>query len=288
MSARLLDGKALSLKLQKELKAEIDRLKAETGKVPCFMNLVVGQDASAASYGRSQKRVAENIGIEYQFSYLPQGITQKGLLDQIHLLDQNPDIHGIMLHKPVPSGIDFQQAVNAIGADKDLEGMNTANLGKLMLGKTKIFPCTAAGAMALLESSDVDLAGKDAVVVGRSEIVGKPVQLMLLEKNVTVTVCHSGTSKAGRLIDHVKRADILIVAMGRAGFIKGEWVKEGAVVIDVGINDVNGKITGDVEFDEAQKRAAFITPVPGGVGPVTAVMLMRNGIEMFQQHVRKS
>ncbi len=288
MSAILLDGKALSLKLQAELKAEIERLKAETGKVPRFMNLVIGQDASAASYGKSQKRVAENVGIDYQFSYLPHGITQKELLDQIHMLDQDPDIHGIMLHKPVPEGIDFQQAVNAIGADKDLEGMNIANLGKLMLGKTKIFPCTPAGAMALLESSGVDIAGKDAVIVGRSEIVGKPIQLMLLEKNATVTVCHSGTSKAGRLIEHVKRADVLIVAMGKPGFIKGEWVKEGAVVIDVGINEVNGKITGDVEFDEAQKRAAFITPVPGGVGPVTAVMLMRNGIEMFKQRSGKS
>ncbi len=288
MSAILLDGKALSLKLQAELKAEIERLKAETGKVPRFMNLVIGQDASAASYGKSQKRVAENLGIDYQFSYLPHGITQKELLDQIHMLDQDPDIHGIMLHKPVPSGIDFQQAVNAIGADKDLEGMNVDNLGKLLLGKTKIIPCTPAGAMALLESSGVDIAGKDAVIVGRSEIVGKPLQLLLLEKNATVTVCHSGTSKAGRLIEHVKRADVLIVAMGKPGFIKGEWVKEGAVVIDVGINEVNGKITGDVEFDEAQKRAAFITPVPGGVGPVTAVMLMRNGIEMFKQRSGKS
>lgn len=288
MSAHLLDGKALSLKLQVELKTEIERLKVETGKVPRFMNLVIGQDASATSYGKSQKRVAENIGIDYQFVYLPHSTTQKELLDQIHMLDQDPDIHGIMLHKPVPSGIDFQQAVNAIGADKDLEGMNVANLGRLLLGKTKIFPCTPAGAMALLESSGVDLAGKDAVIVGRSEIVGKPLQLMLLEKNATVTVCHSGTSKAGRLVDHVKRADILIVAMGKAGFIKGEWVKEGAVVIDVGINELNGKIIGDVEFDEAQKRAAFITPVPGGVGPVTAVMLMRNGIEMFKQHLGKS
>ena len=157
-----------------------------------------------------------------------------------------------------------------------------------MQGKAKIIPCTPAAAMALLLSSGVDIAGKNAVVVGRSEIVGKPVVLLLLEKNATVTVCHSGTSKAGRLADVVGSAEVLVVAMGRPGFIKGEWIREGAVVVDVGINSVDGKIVGDVEFDGAAQRASFITPVPGGVGPVTAVMLMKNGIETFKEQLNLS
>jgi methylenetetrahydrofolate dehydrogenase (NADP+)/methenyltetrahydrofolate cyclohydrolase len=288
MSAIILDGKALSQKLILDLKAEVDRLLAETGKTPRFVNIVVGQDASAASYGKSQKRAAEAIGIDYQFAYLPQNTTQKELLDQVKFLNENPEVHGVMIHKPLPAGLDFQKAVNMIIADKDLEGMGVANLGKLLLGKTRIIPCTPAAAMALLVSSGVDLAGKDALIVGRSEIVGKPMMLLLLEKNATVTVCHSGTSRAGRLADHVKRAEVLVVAMGKPGFIKGEWVREGAIVIDVGINAVDGKITGDVEFDAAVQRAGFITPVPGGVGPVTALMLMKNGIETFKHQLGKS
>jgi methylenetetrahydrofolate dehydrogenase (NADP+)/methenyltetrahydrofolate cyclohydrolase len=288
MSAMILDGKVLSQKLILDLKAEVDRLLAATGKTPRFVNIVVGQDASAASYGKSQKRAAEAIGIDYQFAYLPQNTTQKELLDQVKFLNESPEVHGVMIHKPLPEGLDFQKAVNMITADKDLEGMGVANLGKLLLGKTRIIPCTPASAMALLASSGVDLAGKNAVIVGRSEIVGKPMMLLLLEKNATVTVCHSGTSRAGQLIDHVKRADVLVVAMGKPGFIKGEWVREGALVIDVGINSVDGKITGDVEFDAAAKRAGFITPVPGGVGPVTAVMLMKNGIETFKHQLGKS
>ncbi|MBF0593478.1 MAG: bifunctional 5,10-methylenetetrahydrofolate dehydrogenase/5,10-methenyltetrahydrofolate cyclohydrolase [Candidatus Omnitrophica bacterium] len=282
MSAQILDGKVLAQKLQVELKAEVDMSRARTGKVPRFMNITIGQDPSAGSYGKSQKRAAEFIGIDYQFSNLSAHVSQKELIDHIHFLNDDVNVHGIMIHKPVPDGIDFQQAVNAITPKKDIEGMNIANLGRLMLGKTNIIPATPAAAMALLVSSGVDISGKDAVVVGRSEIVGKPIMLLLLEKNATVTVCHSGTSKAGRLADQVKKAEVLVVAMGKPGFIKGEWVRDGAIVIDVGINAVDGKIVGDVEFDGAAARASFITPVPGGVGPVTAVMLMKNGIETFK------
>ena len=288
MNATILDGKVLSQKMIVELKAEVDRLKEETGKTPRFVNIVIGQDASAASYGKSQKRAAEAIGIDYQFAYLSPHVTQKELLDQVKFLNEDPATHGVMIHKPVPEGIDFQQAVNAIIPEKDLEGMSEGNLGKLFLGKTKIIPCTPASAMALLASSGVDLSGKNAVIVGRSEIVGKPMMFLLLEKNATVTVCHSGTSRAGRLVDCVKQAEVLVVAMGKAGFIKGEWVREGAIVIDVGINEVNGKITGDVEFNAASNNASFITPVPGGVGPVTAVMLMKNGIETFKAQLGRS
>ncbi len=282
MSAYILDGKALAQKLQSELKDEVDRLRARTGKTPRFMNIAIGQDLCAGSYGKSQKRAAEFIGIDYQFSNLSSHLSQKELIDHIHFLNEDANVHGIMLHKPVPSQIDFQQAVNAITPKKDIEGMNIANLGRLMLGTTSIIPATPAAAMALLLSSGVNIAGKEAVLIGRSEIVGKPMMMLLLEKNATVTVCHSATSKAGCLADHVKRAEILVVAMGKPGSVKGEWVREGAIVIDIGINPVDGKITGDVEFDAAAGRAAFITPVPGGVGPVTAVMLMKNGIETFK------
>ncbi|MFH0753525.1 MAG: bifunctional 5,10-methylenetetrahydrofolate dehydrogenase/5,10-methenyltetrahydrofolate cyclohydrolase [Candidatus Omnitrophota bacterium] len=285
MSAIILDGKALSQKLIARLKAEVDQLKALTGKNPRFVNIVIGQDESAASYGKSQKRAAEAVGIDYQFAHLAQQTTQKELLDQVKFLNDDPQVHGVMLHKPVPEGIDFQQAVNGIVSFKDIEGMGEANLGRLFLNKTKIIPCTPASAMALLVSTGIDLAGKEAVIIGRSEIVGKPMIHLLLEKNVTVTVCHSATSRAGLLTEHVRRAQILIVAMGRAGFIKGDWVREGAVVIDVGINAQDGKITGDVEFEPASLRAGFITPVPGGVGPVTAVMLMQNGMTAFKHQL---
>jgi methylenetetrahydrofolate dehydrogenase (NADP+)/methenyltetrahydrofolate cyclohydrolase len=166
--------------------------------------------------------------------------------------------------------------------------MGTANLGQLMLGTARCIPSTPAAAMALILSSGVDLVGKEAVVVGRSEIVGKPMALLLLEKNATVTVCHSGTSRANRLEEHIRRAEVLVVAVGRPGFVKGEWVREGALVIDVGINQVNGRITGDVGFEAAAARAAFITPVPGGVGPVTAVMLMKNGVETFKHQLGRT
>jgi methylenetetrahydrofolate dehydrogenase (NADP+)/methenyltetrahydrofolate cyclohydrolase len=285
MSAVILDGKSLALKLQAELKAEVDALRLRTGKVPRFMNITIGIDPGAGSYGKSQKRAAEAIGIDYQFLCLPPEITQTDLVAKIMQLNGNAGVHGIMLHKPVPEHIDFQQAVNVVVPEKDIEGMNAANLGRLMLGKTRIIPCTPAAAMALLLSSGIDLAGKNAVVVGRSEIVGKPLMLLLLEKNATVTVVHSATSRAGRLQDQVNRAEILLVAMGKPGFIKGSWVREGAVVVDIGINSVDGKITGDVEFDAAAARAAFITPVPGGVGPVTAVMLMKNGVETFKSQM---
>ena len=288
MSAQILDGKVLAQKLQAGLKAEVEALRFCTGKVPRFMNITIGLDAGAGSYGKSQMRTAEFIGIDYQFSRLSPHVSQQELLDQIHLLNEDKGVHGIMLHKPVPGEIDFQQAVNAILPEKDIEGMNAANLGRLMLGKPGIIPCTPAAAMALLVSSGVDLAGKDAVVVGRSEIVGKPIMLLLLEKNASVTVCHSGTSKAGRIEEHIRKAEVLVAAIGKPGFIKGEWVREGAVVIDVGINAVDGKIIGDVEFSAAVRRAAFITPVPGGVGPVTAVMLMKNGIETFKHQLKIS
>ncbi|MBF0123508.1 MAG: bifunctional 5,10-methylenetetrahydrofolate dehydrogenase/5,10-methenyltetrahydrofolate cyclohydrolase, partial [Candidatus Omnitrophica bacterium] len=192
MSAILLDGKALAQKIQAELKAEVVSLVSRTGKVPRFMNIVVGADPSAGSYARSQIRAAAEIGVDYQFSNLPQSVTQTELFDHVKLLNDDPDVHGIMIHKPLPKGVDFQVLANYIAVAKDLEGITETNLGKLILGTATIIPCTSAAVMALVAASGVDLKGKDAVVVGRSEIVGKPLMLLLMEKNATVTVCHSG------------------------------------------------------------------------------------------------
>ena len=188
-------------------------------------------------------------------------------------------MHGIIIQMPLPASIDYKKISQYIEPAKDVEGMHPANIGKLLFGKSKLVPCTAAAAMELINSTGVDLYGKEVVIVGHSEIVGKPLAMLLLDKFATVTVCHIGTSKAGKLEEHVKQAEILIVAVGKAGLIKGHLIKEGAIVIDVGINRVADKIVGDVEFEAAEKRASWITPVPGGVGPLTVTMLMRNLVE---------
>ncbi len=286
-TAQILDGKALAQKIKDDLQSQVARLKKNYGAVPRLTNIMVGNDASANSYANSQKAIADSIGLQYEQQTLPSDIPQQKLLDLIAKFNADKNIHGIMIYKPLPKQIDFKALANAIAPAKDLEGINVTNMGKMMLGKPHIVPCTPAAVMELIHSTGVNLRGKEAVVVGRSEIVGKPLVLLLLAQNATVTVCHSGTSEP-ELVNHVGRAEVLVVAVGKPSFIKGEWVKPGAIVIDVGINQVGKKIVGDVEFDKASQRAGFITPVPGGVGPVTAVMLMRSGIEAFkiQQEVK--
>lgn len=283
--AQILDGKALAQKLKDALKKEVADLQQDFGSVPRLVNIMVGHDPSAHAYAGSQKKVAEYIGIKYELEILPGDTTQQKLIDIIKKLDADPGVHGIMTYKPVPNHIDFRSITNYISANKDLEGVNATNMGKMMLGESHIVPCTPAAVMEHIRSTGINLRGKEAVIVGRSEIVGKPLILLLLAQNATVTVCHQSTNEAGALIGHVGGADILIVAVGKASFVKGEWVKQGAIVIDVGINKVGSEIVGDVEFEGASRRASFITPVPGGVGPVTVMMLMRNGIEAFKaQH----
>ena len=280
--AQILDGKKLAADIKAKLKREVTDLKQKTRALPCLVNIILGQDSVSCAYATSQQKAAEEIGITYKLITYSKDISQKELEKNIRALNDDDEVNGIMLHKPVPSHIDYHILANTVDVNKDMEGINVTNIGKMILGKTKILPCTPAAVMEHIQSTGVELRGKEAVVVGHSAIVGKPLSLMLLEKLATVTVCHIATSEAGRLADHVKRADILVVAVGKANLIKGEWIKEGAIVIDVGINKVGERIVGDVEFETAQKRAAFITPVPGGVGPVTVVMLMRNGIEAFK------
>jgi methylenetetrahydrofolate dehydrogenase (NADP+)/methenyltetrahydrofolate cyclohydrolase len=282
MSARILDGKVLARGIRAKLQQEVVSLKKETGAVPHLINVMIGSDPGSCAYANSQKRVAEQIGIRYELVSLKEDISQEALIKYIQQLNQDRDVHGIMIHKPLPAHIDYQAIANHLDMAKDLEGINVANIGKMLLGETDIIPCTPAAVMAHIDSTGVGLRGKEVVIVGASEIVGKPLSLLLLREYATVSVCHIATSEAGRLKEHVARAEILIVAVGKAGLIKGEWIKEGAVVIDVGINQVEGRIVGDVEFEAAKERAAFITPVPGGVGPVTVVMLMHNGIEAYK------
>jgi len=273
--AKLLEGKPIAEKIKEEIRQAVQALQNK----PVLASIQVGENAGAASYVKSQQKVAESLGIEYRLQKLSQDTAEATLVDFIQKLNSDKSVHGIIIQMPLPAGIDYKKISQFIHPEKDVEGMHPGNIGKIIFGQAKILPCTPAAVMELLNSTGVDLYGKEVVVVGHSEIVGKPLTLLLLDKFATVTVCHIGTSKAGKLQEHVGRAEVLIVAVGRAGLIKGDWVKEGAIVVDVGINRVAEKIVGDVEFEGAEKRASYITPVPGGVGPLTVTMLMRNLVE---------
>jgi methylenetetrahydrofolate dehydrogenase (NADP+)/methenyltetrahydrofolate cyclohydrolase len=278
---KLLEGKLIAERIKGEIKSAIALL----GIKPVLSSIQVGENAGAEAYAKSQKKTAESLGIEYQFHKLGADTGEAALIEFIKKLNADKSVNGIIVQMPLPQNIEYKKISQFILPEKDAEGMHPANVGKIVFGKAAILPCTAQAVMELLKESGVDLYGKEVVVVGHSEIVGKPLALLLLDKFATVTVCHIGTSKAGKLEEHVRGAEILIVAVGKAGLIKGEWIKEGAIVIDVGINRVGDKIVGDVEFEAAEKRASYITPVPGGVGPLTVAMLMRNLVEAAKLQV---
>ncbi len=272
---RLLEGKPIALRIKEEIRKRVEELRVR----PVLASIQVGDNPGAETYVKSQRKSAESLGIEYRFYKLSQDTKEQELIDAIKGLNEDKAINGIILQMPLPEQIDYKKMSNFISPHKDAEGMHPLNMGKIVFGKAKILPCTAAAVMELLRETGIDLYGKEVVVVGHSEIVGKPLSLLLLERFATVTVCHIGTSQAGRLQEHIEKAEVLVVAVGKACLIKGNLIKQGAVVIDVGINRINGKIVGDVEFSEAAKRASWITPVPGGVGPLTVIMLMRNVVE---------
>ncbi|MDD5291788.1 MAG: bifunctional 5,10-methylenetetrahydrofolate dehydrogenase/5,10-methenyltetrahydrofolate cyclohydrolase [Candidatus Omnitrophica bacterium] len=286
--AELLKGKPIADKIKEEIKNEVESLKKDTGLSPRLMALQIGENASSEVYLKAQVNTAQGLGIEYILKRLPKEATQKQAEEEIISLNKDKSVSAVILQLPVPPQIDAKKLVNLIEPAKDAEGMHPQNLGQVLLGKWKLAPCTASACLALIESTGVNLYGKEAVIVGHSEIVGKPLSLMLLSKFATTTVCHIATGERGVLPEHVKKAEVLVVAVGKAGLIKGDWVKEGAIVIDVGINKVADKIVGDVDFEEASKRAGFITPVPGGVGPLTTTMLMKNTLEAFKIHNLKS
>ncbi len=285
--AILLEGKPLAEKIKAVLAAEVAELRSRHGLAAKLISLQIGENASSAIYVKNQKKTAESLGIEYELKTLASDATQADICREIEDLNNDKHVTAIILQRPVPGHINVNAVIASIDPDKDAEGMHPVNLGRIMHGKSSVSPCTAAAVMELLSSTGVKLYGREAVVVGHSEIVGKPLALMLLNNFLTTTICHIATGERGLLPDHVKRAEILIVAVGKPGIVKGDWVRDGAIVIDVGINKVGDKIVGDVEFEGASARASFITPVPGGVGPLTTVMLMRNTVEQFKLRFAK-
>ncbi|MCC6502942.1 MAG: bifunctional methylenetetrahydrofolate dehydrogenase/methenyltetrahydrofolate cyclohydrolase FolD [Deltaproteobacteria bacterium] len=276
-TAKIINGKEIAAQVRAELKSEIEELKNKTGTTPGLTVVLVGENPASVVYVRNKIKACEEVGIKSVQHKLPETTTHAELLALIRELNASKDVHGILVQLPLPKQIDEEEILEEISPSKDVDGFHPYNVGRLMIGNPVLQPCTPYGVMRLIESTGVDLSGKDAVVVGRSNIVGKPMAMMLLRRNATVTVCHSKTKD---LAERIKKADILVAAIGRAEFIKGEWVKEGAVVIDVGMNrSQDGKLVGDVDFEGASERASFITPVPGGVGPMTIAMLLKNTVE---------
>jgi len=283
MAAQLLDGKKLSASIKENIKSEVENIKAKYKTAPRLVSIQVGENPASEVYLKSQKKNAENLGIEYQLKKLDGKSSQDDLIKAIARLNADKEVNGIIVQMPLPPQIDAKVISRYIAPLKDVEAVHPQNMGEIVFGNAKILPCTAAACMELLNSIEsLKLYGKEACVVGHSEIVGKPLSLLLLNKFATTTVCHIATGQRGTLPEFVKKAEILIVAVGKAGLVKGDWVKEGAIVIDVGINRVEGKLVGDVEFDKAQEKASYITPVPGGVGPLTVAMLMKNLVEAFK------
>ncbi len=278
--ATILDGKEVARKTRERLKNKVEELK-QKGIVPKLAVIMVGEDGASKIYVRNKSKACEELGIEYEEYLLGDDTTQEKLLELINELNERTDVNGILLQSPIPKHLDINEAFRTIAPNKDVDGFNPINVGKLVLGQETFVSCTPFGVIKLLEEYNIEIEGKNAVVIGRSNIVGKPMLQCLLNKNATVTICHSKTKE---LKDITKKADILVCALGKTKFVTADMVKEGAVVIDVGINrNEEGKVCGDVDFEEVSKIASYITPVPGGVGPMTIAMLMNNIIKASQK-----
>lgn len=272
--AEIINGKIVSAKLRDEIARDVALYKANVGKTVGLAVIVVGDDPASAVYVRNKHKACLEVGIEsYQIEY-PASISEGELLSKIDELNRDESVNGILVQLPLPRHINESAVINRIDPKKDVDAFHPENVGRIMIGDYSLLPCTPAGIMALLDHYNVEIAGKRCVVIGRSNIVGKPMALLLLERHGTVTVCHSRTRGIN---DICREADIIVVAVGRSEFLRGNMVKPGAVIIDVGINrDADGKLLGDVAFSEVSKLASMITPVPGGVGPMTITMLLRN------------
>ena len=277
--ANIIDGKQISADIKEELKQEVARLK-EVGHSCCLAVIQVGSDPASSVYVGNKKKACAYIGIESLAYELPEETTEEELLAIIEQLNQDDHVHGILCQLPLPKHINEDRVIAAISPEKDVDGFHPQNVGALVIRQKGFVSCTPAGIIQLLKRSNIDIAGKHCVVIGRSNIVGKPMALLMLRENATVTVCHSKTSNLKELCS---QADILIVAIGKPRFIGAEYVKDGAVVIDVGIHrDENNKLCGDVRYEEVEPKASYITPVPGGVGPMTIAMLMNNCVEAMK------
>ncbi len=284
----LLKGGKIADRIFESLREEVAVLRRKTGKVPTLANIRIGENYSVALYEKAQKRRAEAIGIGYRGYHLGAGTTQTGIERLIHRLNRESAVNGIVLQVPLPKQLDPRKTIYAIDPRKDIEGIHPVNLGKAILGREEYGSCTAIAIMELLKSYHVKLYGKEAVIIGSSDVVGKPTSLMLADAFATTTICHIATTERGNLKSHVQNAEILVAAAGKPYLVKGSWIRKGAVVIDVGINHYQGRLVGDVEFETAQKRASYITPVPGGVGPVVPAILMRKLVAVFKAQLSRT
>jgi len=284
VSAKILEGGPIAEQIQAEIVAEI----AKMARPPCLVAVMAGDNVGARMYAKMQAKACQEVGIAYELKEFDEGISEADLLGEIESLNEDESVDGLILQMPVPEHINARTVQATIAPRKDVDGVNPTNLGRVVMGHIEVAPCTAQAAVRLVEETGIDLYGAEVVVVGHSEIVGKPVALLLLDKFATTTVCHIGTSDAGMLNEHTSGADILIVAVGVPGLIKGDMIKPGAAVIDVGINRVKDpetgkrKTVGDVAFAEAVEVAGIITPVPGGVGPITTAMLLQSTLRAAQ------
>ncbi|AXH99068.1 bifunctional methylenetetrahydrofolate dehydrogenase/methenyltetrahydrofolate cyclohydrolase FolD [Sporosarcina sp. PTS2304] len=283
MSSKIIDGKAIGQEIRNELKEQVAAL-VEQGYQPGLAVILVGENPASQTYVKNKEKSSIEAGMKSELIKLPDTVSEEDLLHEVEKLNEDDTIDGILVQLPLPKHIDENKVIRAISPEKDVDGFHPMNVGKMLIGQQTFLPCTPYGIMQLLERSGVEIAGKHAVIIGRSNIVGKPMGQLLLQKDATVTYCHSRTSDLKKF---TKQADILIVAIGMAKFITSEHIKEGAVVIDVGMNrDEHGKLCGDVDFDSAKQQASAITPVPGGVGPMTITMLLKNTVESAENKLK--
>ena len=282
---QIIDGKAVSQSVKDSIKAEVSELKAKGVEIGLAV-VIVGDDAASKVYVRNKKLACEYVGFNSYEYALPAETTEEELLELVHKLNDDDKVDGILVQLPVPKHINKEVIINNIRPDKDVDAFHPVNVGKIMIGNYSFLPCTPAGVIELIKSTGVEISGKNCVVIGRSDIVGKPQAMLLMHNDGTVTICHSKTQN---LAEITSKADILVVAMKKARYITKEYIKEGAVIIDVGMNrDENGKLCGDVDYDDCKDKAGFITPVPGGVGPMTIAMLMKNTLTAGKEHKCKN
>ena len=282
----ILDGKQLSQELKDEMRQEVDALAKEYGRRPCLMVVIVGNNPASQSYVRGKIKATEYVGFEGSLVSLPEDVTEDALIAEIERLNQNELVDGILVQLPLPKHISEDRVIASISPEKDVDGFHATNVARLWLNQPCIVPCTPKGVIVMLDRAGIEISGKNAVVVGRSNIVGKPVAKLLLDRNATVTIAHSRTKN---LKEVCRQADILVAAVGRPQMLTADYIKPGAAVIDVGINRLeDGRLVGDVDFEGAKAIAGAITPVPGGVGPMTITMLMRNTIECFLRRMNNN
>ena len=280
--AEIINGKELAKEIRLSLKEKVEKEKLS----PKLAVILCGDNEASKVYVRNKSKACDEVGIEYEEFLLPSTTTQKELLDLIDRLNEDEKVDGILLQSPIPKGLNIEEAFERIKPEKDVDGFNPYNVGKLCIGEDGFIPCTPLGIMKMFEKYNIDLEGKKAAIVGRSNIVGKPMAQCLLSKNATVTICHSRTKD---LKEELKDADVVIAAVGKREIIKADMIKEGAVVIDVGMNrNDEGKLCGDVDFEEVSKKASYITPVPGGVGPMTIAMLMNNVVKAYENRIKNT